>query len=565
MLQKCAGTLLSLCLFVVHLQAQQALEPAITELRVVADPPTPAAHTGRFELPHGELYGLLGKGFPGVDFLQSTVRLPLFNAGAAAGGTIENHRTSYFLSFDHQAFDRHRLLPDLPANASPRPLLGFSGPALISTQALGRFDHHVNERESFHLQYERAVVTSKGFPTSADVLNYAQQSGSFDNAVVLSPATVNETRAQMTEVSVPALGDAPAYRFNIYEVADNIAHQEGNQRLRGGGNFLYDRMRASFLQEGAPRSTVSQSSRNVSVYVQDQWKVNSQLVLTAGLRYDLQFLRGVRRDTNNLGPTLGFAWSPGGSKTTTLRGGYGVMYQQFSFPVLAGLISPFDAGFLPPNPSIGISHAEHAHLDFEHQFGERTTLSATYQHVRGVALGVPVQNSKGVWQLNSAASSSYDGLMVAFVQHPLSWGDYKIAYVYADGNASKGQNWDNVNADQMRRLSFTGTLHTPLRAGSGIWEQITNRVALTGYGDFTRHNELPGVDFVHLDARLSKDIQISSRLHLEMFVQKSGLLQRRSLLAKLFSGNGEVVTTSYAGFAAVGSPAGIQVGLRIRF
>jgi hypothetical protein len=98
------------------------------------------------------------------------------------------------------------------------------------------------------------------------------------------------------------------------------------------------------------------SSKEISFFVQDDWKVNQDLTLNLGLRYDIftpQTERfdnqanfdpatrllvrttpdaphgrgGVDTDKNNFGPRIGFAWSGfKEDKTVVLRGGYGVLY-----------------------------------------------------------------------------------------------------------------------------------------------------------------------------------------------------------------------------------------------
>ena len=61
--------------------------------------------------------------------------------------------------------------------------------------------------------------------------------------------------------------------------------------------------------------------------------MRSDLVLNVGLRYDRQSLTD---DTNNLAPRLGFAWNPGNSPRTTIRGGAGVYYSEVQANIDAG-------------------------------------------------------------------------------------------------------------------------------------------------------------------------------------------------------------------------------------
>jgi len=92
---------------------------------------------------------------------------------------------------------------------------------------------------------------------------------------------------------------------------------------------------------------------NPGLFVQDSWQAASSLTLNLGLRYDVdrspatvnQYIdaynqRIVARlggspplqkskvDTNNVAPRLGFVWTPTEAKTTTLRGSFGLFYDQ---------------------------------------------------------------------------------------------------------------------------------------------------------------------------------------------------------------------------------------------
>ena len=100
----------------------------------------------------------------------------------------------------------------------------------------------------------------------------------------------------------------------------------------------------------------------LGVYFQDDWKVTRNLTLNLGLRYDVSFgptelhdrhsnfdpfvanpstgtlgvmtyngVDGVpssfvNLDKNNFGPRVGFAWNPGGTGKTAIRGGWGLIY-----------------------------------------------------------------------------------------------------------------------------------------------------------------------------------------------------------------------------------------------
>ena len=83
---------------------------------------------------------------------------------------------------------------------------------------------------------------------------------------------------------------------------------------------------------------VSQTNPNVGFYAQDEWKVSRRLTLNLGIRYDLQFLKTIATDTNNVSPRAGFAWSPFASRRTVVRGSFGLFYDRVPLRALANAL-----------------------------------------------------------------------------------------------------------------------------------------------------------------------------------------------------------------------------------
>lgn len=132
-------------------------------------------------------------------------------------------------------------------------------------------------------------------------------------------------------------------------------------------NFLFG-YSPGFIGRGTPGGPYFQSNKEVAFFGQDDWKVNSDLTLNLGLRWDLftqpteRFDRQsnynpsnntltragegaphghdlVESDNNNFGPRIGFAWSGlRKDKDFVIRGGYGLLYT-VDIPGIPGVLS----------------------------------------------------------------------------------------------------------------------------------------------------------------------------------------------------------------------------------
>ena len=106
------------------------------------------------------------------------------------------------------------------------------------------------------------------------------------------------------------------------------------------------------LVQGYGNPKDSFSNKPLGAFWQDSWRVNPNVTLNYGVRYDVEFpphlsplnplaqtaynelglQKGIQTDTNNVQPRLGVAWDPKGDGKTVVRASYGIFYDH---PLLA--------------------------------------------------------------------------------------------------------------------------------------------------------------------------------------------------------------------------------------
>jgi len=451
--------------------------------------------------------------------------------------------------------------------------------------------------------------------------------------------------------SFGTLSGSPHGRVNkLFEVVDNFSHQQGAHALRIGASVLYNSTRITFprsvrgsyafaslnsfllgtynnlgFTQTFGNQAVSLSNPNAGFYAQDEWKVSRSLTLNAGLRYELQFLETISTDRNNLSPRVGLAWSPFESRRTVVRSSFGLFYDRVPLRALANALlsagnstdlaklsqtnvglSPSQAG-APTFPSIlsaaiptttlvnlttvdrkmQNAYSQQASLEVEQQFGQRATLSAGYQNLRGLHLIVAVNqnvpacvasgnnnacrpnpNYANNNQYSSLADSNYNAMHVAFVQRPVRWGGYRVSYVYSKSLNNVGefffsspinpyniwQDYGRSDDDQRHRLVFNGSVQLPAGSARNLFERIGRGFQLSGMlqhysalpfnittgtatiqgtnarptanGSFIGRNAGTGFDFSSLNVRVSRAFRLTESVNLEGIIEAFNLLNR---------------------------------------
>jgi len=150
--------------------------------------------------------------------------------------------------------------------------------------------------------------------------------------------------------------------------------------------------------------------KDLGLFVQDDVRLRPNLSVGLGLRYDWQNFLG---DHNNFAPRIGFAFAPGKSRKTVLRGGWGLFYDRTGPGAVADLLrydglrlrqlvlsnpgypDPLSSGgSLAAQPSSMVRfapglrspYALHYSIGVERQLVKATTLTVNYNGNRGLKL-----------------------------------------------------------------------------------------------------------------------------------------------------------------------------------
>lgn len=339
--------------------------------------------------------------------------------GGTVGGPIVKDRVHYFASYERQIFDdvvtvkvpafvvplmkdprtevprplrQHNVFGKLTATLSARHYLsatGMYGSQDRKAQDLGgniAGDGGFNEKA--HDVYLAGAVTSVITNNFTNQLRLAYSDAVKDRfpsgdpgpriifpSISFGQATnFPQTREQINYIVMNTMnyhldGRAGTHDFKGgFEVNLSRGPRTINTAFNGEFLFLQDRLPdPSVLSTYPARYRTATGSgaldRDVDMYAfffEDNWRVRQGLTLSAGVRYDLQFLRGdlagekiptdipaeqfwVRfvdgdmsgrnwmaypNDFNNVGPRVGFAWDPRDNGRMVVRGGFGVFFDQ---------------------------------------------------------------------------------------------------------------------------------------------------------------------------------------------------------------------------------------------
>ncbi len=253
---------------------------------------------------------------------------------------------------------------------------------------LGRLDHQLNDKNSIGLKFNfdrlfdtnpSDAVGGVALPSVARTFYKRTYTTQLSENMIVSPSAINELRVQfqlgspITQFVAPhpatqfirtgisTEGDSRAADLinHSYSAVDTFSITKGRHTLKFGGDAIWSSSGGQGTEFGsgyvlgqftfkagipittptsaltladATRYTQSFGNSNYdvrqwlwSLFVQDSYRVGSDLTVNVGVRYERQTFSDANKD---FAPRVGFAYKILGNTRMVLRGGYGIYYSQ---------------------------------------------------------------------------------------------------------------------------------------------------------------------------------------------------------------------------------------------
>jgi hypothetical protein len=288
------------------------------------------------------------------------------------------------------------------------------------------------------------------------------------------------------------------------QAVDTVTLQRGSHLVKSGVDALYNHVTivfpgatagsytfsslASFqrgvyaqFQQAFGQTSVTQSNPNLGAFVQDEWRLRSDLTVNAGVRYDVQWLPSpVHTDLNNVSPRGGIAFAPNGGNTV-IRASGGVYFDRVPLRATSNAIqrdgtiyktavlsfgqagAPAWPGVLPafpPNVLVSIStinpdaqaqRSEQASVQLERALGGRFSAQIGYSYLRGHEILMshnvnapslttprPDPTLGNNSQYDSIGDSWFHALTASLETRRASWGRVRVSYTLANAQDDAG-------------------------------------------------------------------------------------------------------------------------------
>lgn len=248
---------------------------------------------------------------------------------------------------------------------------------------LMKVNTRITKNDNLSFRYLVDTFEDPGSPTSLPGQEVGQKarndSFTINDAYILSPRWLNEARFTYSrrDISFPenlgiafsvagvggamTIGNAnfPQYRVDdVYEFTDNVSFTPRNHSFKFGYSLLMYKLASffapnfrgtvsypsivNFLQDTAASyqryagdGLTDATTYEHSLFAQDDWRVNEDLTLNLGVRYEyvtapFGYFSEAKPDINNFAPRIGFAYNPKGmfGGKAVLRAGFSISYDQ---------------------------------------------------------------------------------------------------------------------------------------------------------------------------------------------------------------------------------------------
>jgi len=364
-------------------------------------------------------------------------------------------------------------------NGGPQSAPEHTGNSLVNTDTLSLVNATIFSNSLFNeVRAQYAKDREPGLANSDQPEATVKQSGSTILVIGRNSFSPRETTIKRHQ-----LADTVTWVSGAHTVKSGFDYNKDNILNFFPGNFSgvytfnnladFPNKPATYLQNfpgaGTSGGTTHPDLTDIAFFAGDEWRINPSLTVNAGLRYDRQNFAQpkitnpdaallaagldtgrIHEDTNNYGPRLGCAGTPGDGRSV-LHGGYGIFYGrtpaimigtghsqngiqvlsiQFpnNFPVWPNRFDtlPPALASLPQNifvfaPDFQNPKVQQSSLGFERALTNDISLGVTYQHVQGsdlprtadinigtpVTVTIPVDDVTGKTQTGTATFTRY--------------------------------------------------------------------------------------------------------------------------------------------------------------